>query len=43
MGQLVASGGSSSSSSGGRSYKPRVGCDVTLGELLGSFEVSENV
>jgi hypothetical protein len=40
MGQLVASGGSSSGGSGGRSYKPRVGCDITLGELLGSFEVS---
>lgn len=44
MGQLVAQGGSSGSSDGSsgggsKSYKPQAGCDVTLQELLGAFEV----
>jgi hypothetical protein len=36
MGQLVAQGGSSG---GSKSYKPQSGCDVTLQELMGAFEV----
>lgn len=39
MGQLVAHGSSSGGSGGSKSYKPQIGCDVTLQELLGAFEV----
>lgn len=38
MGQLVAQGGSSGSSAT-KTYKPQAGCDFTLHELEGAFEV----
>jgi hypothetical protein len=43
MGQLVAQGGGSSSSRSSRNYKPHVGCDVTMRELEGVYEVGDAV
>jgi hypothetical protein len=41
MGQLVAQG--ASSSSGSKNFKPHVGCDVTMLELEGAYEVGDAV